>query len=367
MATSKRIKTRYQGVYQRTSEKRRHEGRPDVCFDITYKVGTRKVWEKVGWKSEGVNAGFANQIRNDRLSGIRNGKTLTKSKHITLDDAFELYCTTHLSATKSERRIRGMYRAGVQPRLGHKMITEISVRDIQQLATSYVGEKAPATIHHYVKIIRAVYNKLIKWGDYARDNPAKSISVPRADNDRTRFLTHQEASMLLDELCCRSIDTFRIALLSLHTGMRAGEIFALMGEDINKSERYLTIKDPKNAVSRVAYMTDDVSKMFEDIAPKAGKLVFPARHGGIRIDVPKTFIRSVNDLGLNDKLVDPRNKVVFHTLRHTFASWLVSEGVPLKTVQELLGHSTIKMTERYAKLAPDKKKEAARLLNKLIA
>ncbi len=366
MAMTKRIKTRYSGVYQRTSEKRRHEGRPDVCYDITYKIGSRKVWEKVGWKSEGITAGFASQVKNDRLSEVRKGKAPTRTKHITLNSAFELYCKTHLAATKSERRIRSMYCFGVKPVLGHKMIAEISVRDMQQLATSLVGQKAPATIRHYISIVRSVYNKLIEWGDYTGENPARAIKIPRVDNDRTRFLTRSEASMLLDELCCRSLDTFRIALISLHTGMRASEIFGLMGENVNLPEGFIYINDTKNALSRVAYMTDAVRKTFEDIEPQAGEIVFPARHGDFREEVPDTFERAVKELGLNDGLADTRDKVVFHTLRHTFASWLVSEGVPLKTIQELLGHSTIRMTERYAKLAPDKKEEAARLLNMLL-
>ncbi|MEZ6852072.1 tyrosine-type recombinase/integrase [Halodesulfovibrio aestuarii] len=365
MARGKRIKTRYSGVYQRQTETRRHEGRLDVGYDITYKVGRRKVWENVGWKSEGVTAGFANQIRNERLAAARDGKVPSKTKHMTLNEAFELYCKTHLAATKSERRIRSMYSSGVQPVLGHKMIAEISVRDMQQLATKLVGKRAPATIRHYVSIVRSVYNKLIEWGDYAGDNPAQTVKIPRVDNDRTRFLSRSEAAMLLDELCCRSLDTFRITLLSLHTGMRASEIFGLMGEDINMNDGFIYIKDTKNALSRVAYMTDDIRKVFEDIAPQAGEIVFPARHGSFRDEVPDTFERAVKELGLNDGLSDTRDRVVFHTLRHTFASWLVSEGVPLKTVQELLGHSTIRMTERYAKLAPDKKEEAARLLNML--
>ena len=56
-------------------------------------------------------------------------------------------------------------------------------------------------------------------------------------------------------------------------------------------------------------------------------------------------------------------KVVFHTLRHTFASWLVQAGVPLYTVQRIMGHKTIVMTQRYAHLAPDQGAEAARLLS----
>jgi integrase len=62
---------------------------------------------------------------------------------------------------------------------------------------------------------------------------------------------------------------------------------------------------------------------------------------------------------LNDKISDRRLKVVFHSLRHTFASWLVMDGTPLFTVSKLLGHSDIGMTMRYAHLAPDHLRLAA--------
>ncbi|WP_084312934.1 tyrosine-type recombinase/integrase [Desulfobulbus elongatus] len=74
--------------------------------------------------------------------------------------------------------------------------------------------------------------------------------------------------------------------------------------------------------------------------------------------ISKTFPRIVDMIGLNDGVTDPRDKVVFHTLRHTFASWLVQSGVQLHIVGELLGHSTLEMTRRYSHLTPEIKSAA---------
>ena len=67
---------------------------------------------------------------------------------------------------------------------------------------------------------------------------------------------------------------------------------------------------------------------------------------------PKTFSRIVEKSGLNDGVTDRIHKVVFHTLRHTFASWLIQKGVTLEVVSKLLGHSSLQMTMRYAHLDP---------------
>lgn len=86
-----------------------------------------------------------------------------------------------------------------------------------------------------------------------------------------------------------------------------------------------------------------------------------------RDSVSKTFARTVQSTGLNDTVEDRLQKVTFHTLRHTFASWSVMAGVNIYTLQKIMGHSSISMTERYSHLAPDTFKAACEILEQAIA
>ena len=75
-------------------------------------------------------------------------------------------------------------------------------------------------------------------------------------------------------------------------------------------------------------------------------------------EVSKSFDRVVDRLGFNDGVTDPRQRVVFHTCRHSFASWLAIQGTTLYTIAKLMGHKSIAMSERYSHLSPDHKNQA---------
>ncbi|SFM99147.1 tyrosine-type recombinase/integrase [Thermodesulforhabdus norvegica] len=159
----------------------------------------------------------------------------------------------------------------------------------------------------------------------------------------------------------------RICLIALHCGLRFGEIANLTWGDIDLASGAIYIRDPKNNTTRVAYMTDAVSKMFASkTSGQPDEFVFKDKKHGRKIQkISKAFVRSVKALGLNEGIQDPRMKVCFHTLRHTFGSWLVIAGVPIYTVKELMGHKTLAMTERYAHLAAEAQRKAVKELEKV--
>jgi len=88
----------------------------------------------------------------------------------------------------------------------------------------------------------------------------------------------------------------------------------------------------------------------------ANPWVFCRKDGSQILSVRRSFLAACRTAGLKDFRI--------HDMRHTFAAWLVSDGVALTEVRDLLGHSTVKVTERYAHLAPENlRKAVARLEN----
>ena len=195
------------------------------------------------------------------------------------------------------------------------------------------------------------------------------MKIKKFDNKRLRFFTREEARDLLNELKTRSQQTHDIALLSLHTGARAGEIFSLTWGAVDLSNGLLTAKDTKSGKNRFLYLTHETQAMLHKklIGQHLHELVFPDRNGEKIKFISASFSRAIEKLGFNNGITDRRDKATFHTLRHTFASWHVQNGTDLYTVKELLGHSTIALTERYSHLRPEGLKQTTALFNNIDA
>lgn len=360
---SKRQRTKYPGVYQREAE--RVHGSADVAYDITYKVEGKKIWEKVGWKSQGYTVRLAKAVRDERIRSVLHGDELPKNRQKvpSFSEAAEKYLEW---AEKNKARKGIMDKINFEKRLrdeiGGKRLHEISSFDLERIKAKLQKEElAPATVKHVLVLVRMIFNKAIQWGDYKGDNPIKGVKLPRPQNERQRFLTHKEATALLDELTKRSPQLHDMTLISLHCGLRAGEIFNLRGQDIDYQSGTLHVSDPKNKHPRQAFMTERVMEILRARRPEnPGDFVFKSTRDGKIESVSTTFDRAVKALGFNDRITDSRHKVIFHTCRHTFCSWLASQGTPLHVIAELAGHRTLAMTQRYAHLIPDVKKAAIR-------
>lgn len=367
--SGKRELTKYPGVYMRTSPERKHDGKADVCFDIAYNGAGRKVWEKVGWRSEGYTAVMASQIRSERLRTVRHGDMpaaiLDKRRpELTLGGAWEAY-QGHLAKTKRPGTDTSRWNRHLAF-LAAQTIGSLTPLELERVKTALQAKAlSPQSVKHCLALLRRVINHAIRMRLWVGANPVEKLALPHVDNKRFRFLSVEEADLLLATLKGRSKSTWSISLMSLYTGMRLGEVLGLRWEAVNLGARVAQVLDPKNGRSRTVSLTESVVRMLAETGAERHGLVFAGRNG-LRREISDTFSRVVEEIGLNKGVTDRRGRVVFHTLRHTFASLLAMSGVPLYQLMDLMGHRSIDMTKRYASLCPAQGKEATEHIERLL-
>jgi len=363
-SATKRVRIpKYQGVYSRESLKRKHNGKPDRCFDISYKNPQGKlIWEKIGWSSEGYSAAIAFNIRAERLRSLRHGTQIPQKKNgePTFGDIWDRYDEWIATAKTRPRDDRLLYTNHLKNRFAEKSLSQIGPLDLEKMKTDLTKKGlSPASVKHCLVLVRQMYNKALAWDMWKGENPISKVKMPRLNNRRERFLSKEEAHTLLEELKKSGNQLHDIALLSLHTGMRADEVFSLKWGHVNLENEFIHVADPKNVRPRKAYMTGSVREMFRNRENgHPDDYVFLSTKGEKIKEVSNAFAKVVKRLGFNEGITDRRQKVSFHTLRHTFASWLALRGESILTIKELLGHQTLAMTERYSHLIPDHKRRA---------
>jgi integrase len=209
-----------------------------------------------------------------------------------------------------------------------------------------------ASRNRHLTMMKAMFNWGVQEG-LALTNPTDGIKRLRETGARTRYLDCEEVNRLL----ATASDGFHpILVTALHTGMRRGEILNLRWPDVDLHNRVLTVQESKSGKKRSIPIDQTLHDTLKGLPSrfKRGQ-VFPAADGGPMADLGHKFQRLMQKAGIEDAR--------FHDLRHTFASHLVMNGVDLKTIQELLGHSTIIMTMRYSHLAKSHRTEAIKTLD----
>jgi len=381
------------GVRYREHETRKHGLKLDRYYAIYYRVDGKQVEEGLGWASEGWTEEKAvnqravlkeNRRRSEGPRTLREKKTLEDTKRqkeaeekeqeekdrLTFKELVEGHLKAPFETDKNGRKKKsttteqGYLKNWIFPVIGSMPLKDIAPIHLERIRADMAKKKKAArSIHYVLAIVRHIFNLAVLHNYFNGANPVKKVKLPGGDNRRKRFLTREEAAALLAKLATISPDVRDMALISLHTGMRAGEVFGLAWADVDVDRGILTLRDTKSGEDRPAFMTGAVKDIFK--ARERGlpsELVFPDRNGKRTVRISNTFAKAVDALKLNEGIKDRRQQVTFHSLRHTYASWHVENGTDLYAVKELLGHSDIKMTTRYSHLGENTLQAAVKRL-----
>lgn len=381
------------GLEYRKHPERKHGVRFDRYFRGRYTVSGKTTAIGFGWESEGhtetkclkallefkeaakTGEGFTN-LKEKQAAAEEEKKEkelleeLEAREALTFSDIFEShYLPKQKLDTKSWKNEEYTFGKWLKPMLGQKALMNISPFDIERLKKAmYDQDKSERTVQACLKIVKHVFNFSEERGLFLGENPMKKVKIPSPDNAKVRFLTEEQAEKLLAKLQEKSLKLSRIAEVSLFCGLRFGEIAGLTWADVDVGKGVLYIRGHRTKRTGPVYMPERIEKMFSEMEPaNPSNFVFPARlKNNTRMkEASDTFQRVVDEMGLNDGITDRRQKITFHSCRHTFCSWLAMRGVELHVIQDLLGHKTLTMTQRYKHLAPQTLRSAVNILNEV--
>jgi len=350
-------KTKYPGVRYREHRSRKHGVDFDRYYTIRFRRDGKRIEEGLGWSSSGWDAKKANEELGRLDRNYRRGEgptTLAEKmeleekrkkkkamKNISFGKIFKDQYYPNAKENKGLQsciREMSLFKKWIKPVIGSMPLEKIAPIQLEKIKKNMRDAgRADRSIEYALAVVRQVYNYAFRNDLFNGVNPIRKVKIPKSDNKRLRFLTTSEADILLKELKAKSQIVWEQALISLHTGLRTSEIFRLTWASVNFENGTLAV-DGKNKKTRHAYMTKDIKDMLMNKERgKPSDALYPARNVDTKREISSTFKRVVEELGFNKDVEDRRDRVVFHTLRHTYASWLVQAGTDLYVVKDPAG------------------------------
>lgn len=247
-----------------------------------------------------------------------------------------------------------------------ELIGEIPVENITPEHTNLFKAKrqlhvAASSVNVDLRSLKAIFSVLEQWERIPK-NPFRKVKLVREPEKEMRYLTEAEFKSVTENISNRTL--FTIVHCAYYTGARIGEILNLTWDCIHFEDSYLTIRNHKDFTTKSKRIRDvslhpELKILLQQHYERtnSSEYVFTNKSGRrYRGDtISKMFKKVCRKAGLDES-------VHFHGLRHTCASRLVQKGAPIYAVSKILGHSSVKVTERYAHLSQNHQKSYINLL-----
>jgi len=352
-------------------------------------------------RSDVIAPDRARERARDILAGAQFGEDPMEERRLAkahtlrsfIEEVYEPWAKANIrTSAATVARLNASFAEHLDKKLG-----DLTAWIVEKWRASRINKGAkPATVNRDLDDLKSSLTKAVAWG-LLEANPIAAVKRSRIDNSRApRFLSPDEEARLRKALDDReegirrerdSANAWRaertyellpdlrsaafadhlkpLVLLSLNTGMRRGELFALAWPSVDLQAGRITVHGATAKSGRTRHLplnseALDVLRCWRDQSADKAGFVFPGKNGAAFNNVR----RSWEGVLAAAKITRFR----WHDQRHDFASKLVMAGVDLNTVRELLGHSDYAMTLRYAHLAPEHKAAAvAKLVRRPVA
>ena len=312
----------------------------------------------------------------------REVETPAAKKDLRKTAAFSVFAKHWMELKRSDWKpsyvdtVESILRTQLVPHFGDadlRVITEEQVQSYKAQKLSQPsrqkGRQSPVsrkTVNNHLGILSSLFSSAVRWG-YCDKNPVAGVQQFRLEVKELPFWDREQSAAYLAKLKALAPSPFpTFFLCALRTGMRLGELLALSWDDVDlvKNEIHVRrnwtkgkVTTPKSGRGRRSPMSAELQEALRGHRHLRGPLVFCNENASYLTyeQVRWWHFRCQRAAGL------PR--ITIHGLRHSFASQLVMAGVPMRAVQELLGHADITTTMRYAHLSPDVTRDAVRALD----
>jgi len=213
------------------------------------------------------------------------------------------------------------------------------------------SEEAKAYVNREVACLRRMLNKAVDWGLLEENHIRRIKLFDEREFVRKRYLRPEEMVRLVSA-CSERLRP--IVFFALYTGRRLGEIVGMRWQEVDLQNGYVYFPRTKKMEPDQVALAPRVIRMLEEMeSRRTGEHVFSRRDGSPikRFSLQSRFKTALKRAGIED--------FRFHDLRHTAISYMVMNGIDLKTIGELVGHTTAEMVDkRYGHLSPDHKRAA---------
>ena len=367
MPKNERIKTKYPGVFYVIGKGAR--GRERIYY-IIYRRNGELIEEKAGRQfQDDMTPGRAAGIRARRIDGKELSNVQRREAEKAAEDGrwtFTRLWEQYKQGRPDNKTLQvdgGRFKKYIQPHLGDKVPAEIDSLSIDRLKHRHLKDLSLMSQKHVLQLIKRIVNFGLGKG-LCSALPFKIESV-KVDNERTEFITDEQAKNLLEVIGeWPDRQTANMVLLAFLTGMRRGELYKLQWRDVDFDHGFIYIRDPKGGKSQHIPLNPGAKELLEKHPRIGGEFVFSHDDG-------KPF----TDRAHNHKRLRTLRKAIglpddfrpLHGLRHSYASMLASQGVDLYVVQKLLTHKSPLMTQRYAHLRDEALRKASNLAGEIIS